>query len=161
MADDPTLLGDILRRAKQAAFDYYRLTGKPLGITGEVGEYEATRLLGLTLADARTPGYDAVDPSGCRYQIKTRALDKAGRRRSQQIGRIKVDNEWDAILLVLLDQHFQPEEIWKAERETVIAALTKPGSKARNERGALSTSKFKQIGERVWPHPLSKLGHSG
>lgn len=152
MTDKFTVLGDILGRAKQAAIDYYRLTDKPLGITGEVGEYEAARLLGLELADARTPGYDATGPSGCRYQIKTRTLSKAGRQRSQQIGRIKVDNEWDA---VLLDEHFQPEEIWKAERETVVAALTKPGSKARNERGALSTSKFKQIGERVWSRTAS------
>ena len=150
MTDQLTVLGDILGRAKQAAIDYYCLTDKPLGITGEVGEYEAARLLGLTLADARTRGYDATDPAGCRYQTKTRTLSQAGRQRSQQIGRIKVDNEWDVVLLVVLDEHFQPKEIWKAEREPVVAAPMKPGSKARNERGALSTSKFKQIGERVW-----------
>ena len=57
-------IGDILARAKQVAIDYYRLTGKPLGITGEVGEYEAARLLKLKLAIARTPGFDATDQSG-------------------------------------------------------------------------------------------------
>ena len=50
---------EVLARAKQAAVDYYRLTGKPLGVTGEVGEYEAARLLGLSLVAARVPGHDA------------------------------------------------------------------------------------------------------
>ncbi len=67
MTDITTSINEILARAKQAAVDYYRLTGKPLGITGEVGEYEAARLLGLALADARAPGYDATDEYGVRY----------------------------------------------------------------------------------------------
>ncbi len=60
----PNLLqiGDILERGKAAAVDYYQLTGKPLGITGEIGEYLAAKHLGLELADARNPGYDATDP---------------------------------------------------------------------------------------------------
>lgn len=157
MEDYQTKLHAILKCAKQAAIAYYDLTGKPLGITGEIGEYEAARLLGLTLAAARTPGYDATDQAGCRYQIKTRALSKAARQRSQQIGGIKSNEEWDAVLFVLLDEHFQTEEIWKAEREQVVLALMKPGSKARNERGALPISKFRKIGRRVWPRPSNQL----
>ena len=149
--DDQKQLGAILKCAKHAAIAYYQLTGKPLGITGEVGEYEAARLLGLTLAAARTPGYDATDAAGHRYQIKARALSKAARRRSQQIGTIKLASAWDAVLLVLMDEHFQTEEIWKAEREAVRRELTRPGSKARTGRGSLSTVKFRQIGQRVWP----------
>jgi len=34
-------VGAILERARQAAIDYYQLPGKPLGITGEYGEYVA------------------------------------------------------------------------------------------------------------------------
>ncbi len=33
-------IGGVLEQARKAAVDYYRLTGKPLGITGEIGEYE-------------------------------------------------------------------------------------------------------------------------
>ena len=38
--------------AKQLARRYHELTGKPLGVTGEVAEYEAHRLLGVELATA-------------------------------------------------------------------------------------------------------------
>ena len=47
----------------------------------------------------------------------------------------------------------ESQEIWKAERNVIVAALAAPGSKARNERGALSVSKFRQIGTRVRPEP--------
>jgi hypothetical protein len=89
---------EILARAKQVAIDYYRLTGKPLGITGEVGEYEAARLLGLTLADARAPGYDATDQTGRRYQIKARAFSTSGRRKSQRLGSIRLDHHWEYVM---------------------------------------------------------------
>ena len=77
-------IDDILARAKQAARDYYRLTGKPLGITGEVGEYEAARLLGLTLNP---------DHASIRHQIKSRAVPDPGRANSQQLGSIKPTQE--------------------------------------------------------------------
>ena len=38
---------DLLREAKQLARQYYTLTGKPLGVTGEVAEYEAAASLTL------------------------------------------------------------------------------------------------------------------
>ena len=144
-------VGEVLERAKQAAIDYYCLTGKPLGITGEVGEYTAARLLGLTLADARAPGFDAIDAHGRRYQIKTRALSKSARQRSQRVGSIKLDHEWDSVLLVLLDEKLEPREIWEANRQSAAEALSVPGSRARNERGTLAVSQIKNIGTRVWP----------
>lgn len=144
-------IGEILERAKQAAVDYYQLTGKPLGITGEIGEYEAMRLLGLTLAEARESGYDATDENGVHYQIKTRSLSSAARKKSQRIGSINLRHSWDFVLFVLMDENFQTLEIWKARRDAVEETLNAPGSRARNERRALAISKFKQIGEMVWP----------
>jgi hypothetical protein len=47
----------LLREAKKLAQKYLALTGKPLGITGEVAEYEAAaRILGLELTAAREAG---------------------------------------------------------------------------------------------------------
>jgi hypothetical protein len=55
------------------------------------------------------------------------------------------------VLLVLLDENFEAKEIYEAsERRSWLAALSAPGSKARNERGALSVNKFKAIGKLRW-----------
>lgn len=40
------LVMEILGEAKRLAQQYRSVTGKPLGITGEVAEYEAARILG-------------------------------------------------------------------------------------------------------------------
>lgn len=44
---------EILHDVKALAIEYDAATGKPLGVTGEIAEVEAARLLGLHLAEAR------------------------------------------------------------------------------------------------------------
>jgi hypothetical protein len=139
-----------LERARLLAIEYYVLTGKPLGVTGEVGEYWAARLLGLTLADARTPGYDAIGPDNRRIQIKSRSISSNSRRKSQRIGGIKLTYEWDTVVLVLMNEHYDPVVVYEAKRDQISDAINAPGSKARNERGALAVSKFKSIASLVW-----------
>ena len=150
MTIDLDRAGEILARAKVAAIDYYLLTGKPLGITGEIGEYTAARLLDLQLADARSPGYDALDHTGRRIQIKARCIPASKRITGQRIGSIRLVHEWDTVMLILLDELFEPRVIYEAEREAIVMALTKPGSRARNERGSLDVAQFRAIGRKVW-----------
>ena len=38
---------EILAAVKPLAAEFYRLTGKPLGVTGEIAEYVAAEILGL------------------------------------------------------------------------------------------------------------------
>jgi hypothetical protein len=143
---------DILRQAKQLAQRYRAMTGKPLGLTGEVSEYEAARILGVKLTPARQAGYDAVETiNGVerRLQIKGRCIPTYSSA-SQRMGSIDIKKEWDAVLLVLVDENFDAYEIHEAEREPVIAALIAPGSVARNVRGALAVNQFTRIGRLRW-----------
>lgn len=156
MSSQPALdlerIGELIASAKDIARRYRALTGRPLGITGEVAEYEAARLLGLELAGVRQAGYDATRRAGGveeRLQIKGRCV--LSKNPGQRLGRIDLDKEWDGVLLVLLDSDLEPMAIYEADRSAVEAALLAPGSKARNKRGALSVSKFKNIGRQVWP----------
>jgi hypothetical protein len=142
-------LSSVMTQAKRLAIEYRNLTGRPLGITGEVAEYEAARLLNLELAPVRQDGYDAIRADGTKLQIKARCLLE-GAKKSQQVGGIKLKYEWDAVLLVILDGNLEPMFIYEADRPAVTEALERPGSKARNERGAMAVSKFKSIGRLIW-----------
>ena len=51
---------------------------------------------------------------------------------------------------MLLDKDFDATHIYEADRADVIEALTKPGSKERNVRGAMSVSLFRKIGRQMW-----------
>jgi hypothetical protein len=47
MADDAQRVKEILAAVKPLAAEYYRLTKKPLGVTGEIAEYVAAEKLNL------------------------------------------------------------------------------------------------------------------
>lgn len=142
----------LLREAKLIAREYYRLRGRPLGITGEVAEFEAVRLLGLRLAPVRQPGYDTwrqKDGRRERIQVKGRVI-LPGAKPGQRLGRIDLTKPWDTVLLVLLNESYEATEIIEAKRAAITRALTTPGSRSRNERGALGITKFRSIGRVVW-----------
>ncbi|HEX8245585.1 MAG TPA: hypothetical protein VF541_18885 [Longimicrobium sp.] len=142
-------VGPLLKRVKTLAREYKIATGRPLGITGEVAEYEAVRILGLDICEVRQPGYDAICKTGPHrlVQIKGRSLaeGKGGR-----LGRIDLKKEWDSVMLVLLDESYEPVRIHEATRSAVEQALTKPGSVSRNVRGQLGLSQFLRIAELRW-----------
>lgn len=143
----------ILRQAKTLAREYRELTGKPLGITGEVAELEAARLLRLDLSDARQAGYDATERrTGRRLQIKGRCRREDGKP-GQMMGSINTkQKDWDAVLLVILTGDFSPDEIYEANRAVVERALKArgPGLRVRND---MHISKFKKIGTLRWRKP--------
>ncbi|MCH7564858.1 MAG: hypothetical protein IH968_13650 [Gemmatimonadetes bacterium] len=151
----------ILADAKKLAHRYRALTGKPLGITGEIAEFEAARLLDLKLVEARQAGYDAIryeNGAEHRLQIKGRCILPSAKP-GQRIGKIDIKKEFDGVLLVLMDESFNATAIYEADRESVVAALTAPGSKSRNERSALGISKFTSVAKQVWSVENKQGGH--
>lgn len=143
------IVGPLLRQARTVAKEYKEATGRPLGITGEVAEYEAVRLLNLDICEVRQPGYDAVCEEGPhrRVQIKGRSM---ANQRGGRLGSIDLKQEWDSVMLVLLDEHYEPQSIHEAPRPAIEQALLKPGSLARNKRGQLGVTQFLRIALCRW-----------
>lgn len=142
------LLGEV----KALAQEYYRLTGRPLGVTGEIAEYEAAELLGLELAAVRQPGYDAIrrEPANQATLLQIKGRPYAGGRGHRPARRkIEVEGKWDAVLLVLLDDPFEATAIYEAERGAVLDAIQAPGSRARAEGATWSRAL-----QATWPSRL-------
>lgn len=139
----------VITAVTKLAVRYRDITGKPLGITGEVGEFRAARLLGWQLAEARQKGYDAIASDRHTIQIKARCVP-AGAKRGQRVGQISFKHEWNTVALILMDGDFVPLAVYEADRERIRTELERPGSRARNERGALSVEKFKSVATRIW-----------
>ncbi len=140
----------LVAQARKLAVEYRKATGQPLGISAEIAKQDAARLLDLELCQRAEGGYDAVGRSGRRdgkrIQIKGRAIfdeSKSG----QRIGQLKVEQPWDCVVLIIMDENFEPVEIYEAGREEIIEALKSGGG---NKRGAMSVAKFKIIGRLAW-----------
>lgn len=142
-------LSNLIADIKNNAIQYYQMTGRPLGVTGEIAEFEATKKLKLRLAEVRQSGYDAVDQQGVKIQIKGRCIIGQSKG-SQRTGSMKPNKEWDKVILVLLDKEYNVLQIHEASRDKIIRELKKPGSRARNVKGTLGISKFKSIATLVW-----------
>lgn len=141
-------LSEIIRRAKEVARDYYALTGKPLGITGEIGEYEAARLFDMELAEARMAGFDAIKPDGTKVQIKTRYLSEEDENK-RRVPAIKMDYDWDTAMLVLLNEDFEVRSIYEVTRDAFSKGISSSTDKT-TLKGAPNIRIFKQFSQKVW-----------
>ncbi|MDH5376923.1 MAG: hypothetical protein OEX00_01210 [Gammaproteobacteria bacterium] len=140
----------LVSEARKLATEFRRTTGKPLGISGEIAEFDAAHILDLELLKEKPGGYDAIGRGkreGQRVQIKGRAIlnDKSG----QRIGQLKTNQDWDLLVLVIMNEEYHPVEIWEADRETVEEALEEQ-KKNKNNKGAISLAKFKHIAKLAW-----------
>ncbi len=142
----------LIAEARRIAADYRRATGKPLpGISAEIALRDAARLLDLEVCE-QPGGYDAIGRgarAGRRVQIKGRAIFNEAKG-GQRIGQLKIGEEWDSVVLVLMDEDYQPLELWEAERDDLLEAIETSKESARARRGALSVARFKNIGRLVW-----------
>jgi hypothetical protein len=141
-----------MSEARRLAREYRVAMGKPLaGISAELAVHDAMRLMDLEAAPAGVGGYDAIGRgrrAGKRIQIKGRAiLDES--KGGQRIGQLKIEQQWDSVMLVLMNEDYDPVEIYEADRRDVMEAMDKTSSN-RSKRGAVSVARFKIIGRLVW-----------
>lgn len=139
----------LMGEARRLAAEYRRATGKTLAISGEIAISDAITLLGLEHAPGDAEGYDALRASAGgvdKLQIKARAVFD-DTRRPHRLGQLKLDKDWDAVLLVLMDENYEPVEIHEARRAPLEAALAEA---TPNKRGTVSVGRFKIVGRCLW-----------
>jgi uncharacterized protein (UPF0147 family) len=140
----------LIAETRRIAKEYRLATGKTLPVTPEIAINDAISILELTPNDEKIPGYDAIYEHGderLKVQIKGRVIFNE-KRQGHRIGQLKVEQEWDAIVLVIMNDDFLPEEIYMAKRENIMAELEE--KQKSNKKGAMTVAKFKLISELVW-----------
>lgn len=142
----------LISEARHLAAEYRRTTGQPLGISGEIAQHDACNLLDLEPVKDVDSGFDAIgrgERHEERIQIKGRVIfDEV--KKNQRIGQLKVEQDWDRVMLVLMDENYETEAIYEADRDTLLEALNEQQTSNRNKRGVMSVAKFKNIADLVW-----------
>ena len=142
----------LMSEARRIAAEYRRATGKVLGISSEIARHDAARLMNLEVVDNPSGGWDVMgrgEREGKRIQIKGRAVfdeQKGG----QRIGQLKPEQDWDSVMVVIMDENYETTEIYEAERQDLLDALAENKSANRSKRGTITVAKFKMIGRLVW-----------
>jgi len=144
-------LDKLINETRRLAAEFKRTTGTMLPVSGEIARYDVSTHLQLTLNEEHNGSYDAIGSNqieGQRVLIKSRVIGdcvKSGHR----IGQLNTNGNWDIIVLSLMDNDFEPIEMYQLKHEEVIKALSCSNDK-RSKRGAISIAKFKIIGDLVW-----------
>lgn len=142
----------IMSQTRRLAAQYRNATGQSLPVTVELARFDAVHLLGLKeLADAESEAIWVEAGIEKRVQIKGRVIFPGGKSR-QRVGQMNLKAPWDYTLLVIYNDEYQPDAIYRASRETIEQVLD---TGANNKRGAMTVAKFKAIGEQVWPANLN------
>ena len=114
----------LMVEARKLAAEYRKTTGKPLGISSEIAKFDVARLMGLESVDpTQSGGYDAIgtgERNGKLVQIKGRAILEE-KKSGQRIGQLKVDQEWDSVMLVMMNEEYEPIEIYEAQRSKLLS----------------------------------------
>ena len=145
-------LEKLITETRRLAAEYKRSTGQSLPVSGEIARHDAARLLGLTLCEPRIGGVDATGNDkrdGQRIQIKSRIQtqdSKAGAR----LGQLNSSGDWNTLLLVIMDDDYEPCEIYEAKREDIMGEVDEAADSKRSKRGALSIAKFRNISWLIW-----------
>ena len=140
----------LITETRRIAKEYRLATGKTLPVTPEIAINDAISILDMKPNEEKVPGYDATFIQGdekIKVQIKGRVIFN-GKKQGHRIGQLKVEQEWDAIILVIMNDDFMPDEIYMAKREEILAELEE--KKKNNKKGAMTVAKFKLISELLW-----------
>ena len=137
----------LINETRRLAAEFKRTTGTMLPVSGEIARYDVSRCLDLTPSNEPGCGYDAIGNNqreGLRVQIKSRVIGdsvKSGHR----LGQLKPDGAWDIVVLSLMDDEFEPLEMYQLSRTEVINSLA-----GNSKNKTISVAKFKIISELVW-----------
>ena len=150
----------LIAEARKLAIEFRRTTGKPLpGISSEIADYDAARYLDLEICKDKSSNYDAIGKGardGLRIQIKGRTIFDEGKS-GQRVGQLQLEQEWDRVVLVLMDDSYEAFEIYEAQRQEILDAMENNDSSSRKKRGAMSVARFKIISELVWTREDGEL----
>ena len=140
----------LITETRRIAKEYRLATGKTLPVTPEIAINDAISILEMQPNETKNAGYDAIydrDGEQLKVQIKGRAIFN-DKKQGYRIGQLKLEQDWDAIILVIMNEDFFPEEIYMARRDTVLYELEE--KKKNTKKGAMTLAKFKLIAELLW-----------
>ena len=145
----------LIEETRKLAAEFRRTTGTMLPVSGEIARHDVSHHLGLELNKEQGAGFDAIgknEREGLRIQIKSRVVGDCIKP-AHRIGQLNPDGNWDLVIVSLMDDEFEPMEMYEASREEIEEALQDSNS-SRSKRGAISVAKFKIIGRLVWTREL-------
>ncbi len=144
-------LDELMVQTRKIAAQYRLQTGQILPISNELAKYDAQKILDLSplSIDSSLKGVDCVLPGTLfTFQIKARVVFKINA--PQRVGQLNLSGDWSHTLLVIYDDHYQPDKIYGLEKNIILRFIQDQAKSLPNKRGMISVGKFKALGQCIW-----------
>ena len=144
-------VSDIIPEVKRLASLYYKRLGRPLGVTGEIAEYEVIKKFGYNPAEPRATGHDSyrvINKKNQLIEIKGRVLQPDSSP-GGRLGRIKKNSDCVAVILVLFNENYEATNFYEAPYLEIENFLSSATGKAETERRQLHLSKFISLAKEI------------
>lgn len=138
----------LINETRRLAAEFRRTTGTMLPVSGEIARYDVSHHLDLSLCNDPSSGYDAIGNNrrkGQRVRIKSRVIGDAIKS-GHRLGQLNPNGKWDVVILSLMNNAFEPLEMYQLHRDVILNAL----KTNQKKQSSISVAKFKAIGELVW-----------
>jgi len=150
----------LIAETRRIAREYRQATGKTLPVTQELAINDAILLLDLKPVNKSGLGYDAIlehNGKDLKLQIKGRVIFDR-KRSGYRLGQLKTEQDWDGILLVIMNSEFDTDEIYLAKREVLEKFLS---DKKQSSKGSITVARFRIIGDLLWDRDSGRVPDSG
>ncbi|MEM7027593.1 MAG: hypothetical protein AAF410_05160 [Pseudomonadota bacterium] len=140
----------LISETRRIASEYRKATGKILPVTPEIAINDAINILKLKPNNDSNSSFDAmmeINNQSLRVQIKGRAVFNE-KRQGHRLGQLKLEQDWDAVILVIMNEEFMPQEIYLASRDIILDEIS--ADENENKKGAMTIAKFKIIADLLW-----------
>ena len=152
MYTKPTKLSTVISNIREVAVQYREITGSSLkDPTGVIGEYIVADLLNLTLAPFNQRGYDAVNKTGIKYQVKSSTVRLSGGSRGQ-FSSINTANNWHYLACLIMSELYRPIEVYVLSKQ-IVRRFKGKSTLTRSDLRKLSKPKYVnlELQKRYYP----------
>lgn len=142
----------LMSETRHLAAEYRRVTGKVLPVSNELSRHDVSSKLGFTNPEQPESGVDLIGVGlwqDKRIQVKSRVVFKNSKSRPK-LGQLNFDGKWEYVILVIMNDDYQPEEMYIAKKEVLLDAMKNSLNIKSKDRNTISVAKFKMLGELVW-----------
>ena len=142
----------LMTETRRLASEYYKTTGQVLPVSSELSRYDVIQKLKFLPIEKPEKGVDLLGSGPWKDKkalIKSRVIFENSKSK-QRVGQLNMEGGWEVVILVLMNEAYEPFEMYLIDRPTIESTLSVGKESSRRQRGALSVAKFKALGTRVW-----------
>ena len=131
-----------------ASEEYNSAIGRSLPISTQLGQLFAAKIMGYDIVTGPGIGYQGIkrDDNGKDIRLNFMVKLTSSKRKSGPLNGLRLDREWDSVVIVMLSGDREVQSIYELSRSTIRELSTKQ----RRDLSKISVDEVAHMSDRWW-----------